>query len=53
MRRRELLAGAALALAGASLPASAAGTTQPYSRKLYEQYIASGEPFMLDFYAPW
>lgn len=24
-----------------------------YSRDVYEQALASGEPFMLDFYASW
>ena len=54
MQRRQLLVGAGLALAGVALPAAAAGVgAQPYSRELYEQYLASGDAFMLDFFAPW
>ncbi len=53
LKRRQLLATPLLAIA-ATLPAvSAEGEFIEYSRELYEEALASGEPFMLDFYATW
>lgn len=53
MKRRQILALPLLAAAAALRPASADDAFIEYSRELYEQALASGEPFMLDFYASW
>ncbi len=57
MKRRELLAGAGAMVLGSAVgagPASAADLAhEPYSRETYDQAIADGGPFMLDFFAPW
>ena len=53
MKRRSLLAVSVAALAATALPAIAGGGHVEYSRATYDAAIASGEPFMLDFYASW
>ena len=54
MNRRQWLKGcvgvAAIAGMGSAL---AADDAVPYSRETYEQALASGDAFMLDFYASW
>ena len=52
MKRRQFLPIPALAsFAGIALADDA--THVEYTREAYEQALASGEPFMLDFYASW
>ena len=52
MKRRQFLAIPALALTtGVAL--AAGGTTVEYTPEAYKEALESGEPFMLDFYAPW
>jgi hypothetical protein len=54
MNRRSFMSLSALALSGTAGLASAADVPhENYSRALYEKLLASGEPFLLDFYAPW
>ena len=54
MKRRAMLSASALALLAPGSVALAAGAgTVEYSKEIYEQALASGEPFMLDFFAPW
>ncbi len=54
MNRRYILKGA---LAAAALtvinPAKAADEALTYTPELYQELLASGEPFMLDFFATW
>lgn len=54
MNRRGFISLSALAL---SMPAGRASAddvaSEQYSRALYEKLLASGEPFLLDFYASW
>lgn len=54
MRRRSFMLTAAIA---SSLPvtlALAAGEhTVDYTRAAYDSALASGDPFLLDFFAPW
>ena len=54
MNRRQVLSAFALTFAAASprVFAASAGHVD-YSRDAYERALASGEPFMLDFFAPW
>lgn len=53
MNRRTLLkCCAGLAVAACSGAAPAAESVK-YSRELYEELLASGEPFLLDFSATW
>lgn len=52
MKRRQFLAIPALAIFAEAVSAEGAGHVE-YSREAYEQALASGEPFMLDFYASW
>jgi thiol:disulfide interchange protein len=54
MNRRQFLSASVLALLvpGATAAASEAYHVE-YSREAYQQALASGRPFMLDFYAPW
>ncbi|MBT6272782.1 MAG: hypothetical protein HOI95_01455 [Chromatiales bacterium] len=54
MNRRQALRLAALPLL-LGAPALRAGSveTHDYSRDSYDKMIASGEPFLLDFYASW
>lgn len=54
MNRRQLLSTLAIPLVIAA-PKSLADSSGvvPYTREAYEQALASGEPFMLDFFAPW
>jgi len=52
--RRRFLSASAAALAMSAIPALAAPENMvPYSRAVYTKALASGEPFMLDFYADW
>jgi thiol:disulfide interchange protein len=54
MNRRGFLSISALALSStAGLASAQVAATQQYSPALYEQLLASGEPFMLNFYADW
>lgn len=58
MKRRQLLAGGGSLLLSTTLlgtaPLSAAKIEhESYSRDSYEQALADGKPFMLDFYASW
>lgn len=52
MKRRQFLAVPAIALLADVVSADGAGSVE-YTREAYEQALASGEPFMLDFYAKW
>jgi len=54
MRRRDILTtgtGAILALYAGVARAGTEATA--YSREAFEKALASGKPFLLDFYAPW
>ncbi len=52
MKRRQFLAISAIApFAGVTLVQAA--DQVEYTREAYEQALASGEPFMLDFSASW
>lgn len=54
INRRRFMTASAAALAATVFPARAAPQgTVAYSRKVYAKALASGEPFMLDFYADW
>ena len=54
MNRRQFLTASGIALAlGKSAIVSGSEQHTPYSREAYEQALASGKPFMLDFFAPW
>lgn len=54
MQRRSLMLAAALASALPAAAALAAGEhTVDYTRAAYERALAGGEPFLLDFFAPW
>lgn len=55
MKRRQVLRTPVLALAVAAAPSVLAGGGDKvdFSRAVYDEAIASGEPFMLDFYASW
>ncbi len=52
MKRRQFLAIPALALLADTVSAAGAESVE-FTREAYEQALASGEPFMLDFYASW
>jgi len=52
MKRRQFLALSALTLAAPAIRADGHGH-EDYTREAYQAALASGEPFMLDFYAPW
>lgn len=54
MNRRRLLKGFT-GLAGLAYlqPAMSADGLIDYTPEIFEQAIAAGEPFMLDFYASW
>ena len=54
MKRRQFVIGSAAALAAVTAPALAAGDQfEEFTQAGYEQKLASGEPFMLDFFASW
>ena len=53
MKRRDMLSAAALALLAPGAVVQAAPGAITYSKAVYDQALASGEAFMLDFYAPW
>lgn len=54
MNRRRFMTATAAALAATAVPGMAAPQGMvPYSREVYTKALASGEPFMLDFYADW
>ena len=54
MNRRQLLRnGLGMVALATSLPGFSAQDAEAYSRDLYEEALASGEPFLLDFTAPW
>ncbi len=52
MRRRQFLALSALAFASSATRAEG-GKFVDYSPEAYEKALASGEPFLLDFWAKW
>ena len=53
MNRRRFLGAAALPVL-LQVPAAQAELTKvPFSDKVYEDALASGKPFLLDFYASW
>ncbi len=54
MKRRQFLSATALVLPLSSTLALAAEPDhQPYTYEAYQQALADGKPFMLDFYASW
>ena len=54
MNRRQLLAAAAIAPLVTTLNVQAGGgNTVNFTREKYEAALASGQPFILDFFAPW
>ena len=56
MNRRQFLAISTTSMLATAISTNAAADEQThveYSRDAYEQALASGEPFMLDFYASW
>lgn len=57
MKRRQFLAVPTLAITvGIALNGAAQADTTThllYTPEAYQQALADGEPFMLDFYAPW
>jgi phosphodiesterase/alkaline phosphatase D-like protein len=56
MERRKFLVAAAVSAGGAGVMLSSAATAREfseYSRTRYEENLASGKPFMLDFFASW
>ena len=56
MRRRQLLAlgaGTAVSALLGSAVWAAGSHTVPYSAQAFAKLKASGEPVLLDFYAPW
>ena len=53
MKRRHFVGAAMLPFVGMALPAAAEMSKVPYSEKVYSDLLASGKPFMLDFYASW
>jgi hypothetical protein len=54
MNRRQLLSVSALVLALVAPKIFAADAhAVDYTRQIYEQALASGKPFMLDFFASW
>lgn len=54
MNRRELIAATAAALLlGGHAAAAAEVERVSYTREAYERALASGEPFLLDFFATW
>jgi len=52
MNRREFTAGCALLVATSGVAAAGAGHVD-YTPKAYADALATGKPFMLDFFAPW
>ncbi len=52
MNRRQFLALSATSLLASHVNASDALHVE-YSDEVYEQLLASGKPFILDFYASW
>ena len=52
MKRRHFLALSATTLLAKTVTASADLSVE-YSEEVYEQALASGKPFILDFYANW
>ena len=54
MNRRKLLkSGVSMVFLSAALPAFSLDGAEPFSDQLFEQALASGEPFLLDFTATW
>ena len=53
MNRRQVLSAAMTLLVAPALRAADEPSHVPFSQDAYEQALASGEPFVLDFYASW
>ncbi len=54
MNRRQLLKSSiALAVVSQTGPLWALDGAEPFSDELFEEALASGEPFLLDFTATW
>lgn len=53
MKRRQFLSLSALAITTPAISLAEEGYFVDYTRELYEEALASGEPFLLDFYSPW
>ena len=53
MNRRHVLSAAVTLLVAPALRAADEPIHVPFSQDAYEQALASGEPFVLDFYASW
>ena len=53
MKRRQFLTLSAIAIAAPATGLAQEGNVVDYTRESYEKALASGEPFMLDFYATW
>ena len=53
MNRRHVLCAAGALLVAPALRAADEPSHVPFSQDAYEQALASGEPFVLDFYASW
>lgn len=52
MKRRQFLALSALTLGASNLQADESGFVE-YTREAYDAALASGEPFVIDFFATW
>jgi|GEM_PF-6271073 len=57
MKRRQIVLGAGSLILGNTFVAQTVSAAAPeheeYSRESYEQAVADGKPFMLDFFASW
>lgn len=53
MKRRQFLTLSAIAIAAPAASWAGEGNFVDYSREAYEEALASGEPLLLDFFAPW
>ncbi len=57
MKRRQFLALSAFALSASTLASRASFAESSnhvdFTQEAYQKALESGEPFMLDFYAPW
>lgn len=53
MKRRQFLSLSAIAIAAPASSWAEKGKFVDYTRETYDEALASGEPFMLDFFASW